>query len=54
VIRAYNAAVNKYKATKLSVRMHNVTTHRTFTRQMTVVPVPFRGFTFAAHFFDKT
>ena len=54
VVRAYRAAVGKFKATKLSVKFHNVSTHRSFTRRMTVVPLPFQGSIFSAHFIDKT
>jgi hypothetical protein len=54
VIRAYNAASGKFKAGKVSVKFHNVATHRSLTRQMTVVPLPFKGSVFTAHFIDKT
>lgn len=54
VVRAYRAAVQKFKATTLSVRFHNVKTHRTFRRRLTVVPLPFKGQIFTANFIDKT
>ena len=53
VVRAYRAAVGKFKVTNLSVSFQNMTTHRTLKRQMTVVPVPFGGNIFSAHFIDK-
>ncbi len=50
VIRAYKAAVGKFKTATLSVSFHNTATHRTLKRQMTVVPLPFKGNMFSAHF----
>jgi hypothetical protein len=54
VVTAYKAASGKLKASKVRVRFHNLTTHRSLTRQMTVVPVPFKDNIFTAHFIDKT
>jgi PAS domain-containing protein len=53
VVRAYQSASGKFKAVTVTVRFHNMTTHRSLTRQMTVVPVPFKGNVFTAHFIDK-
>ncbi len=53
VVRAYKAAVDKFKAATLSVSFHNRATHRTLKRQMIVIPVPFKGNIFSAHFIDK-
>ena len=50
VVRAYKAAVGKFKTATMSVSFHNTATHRTLKRQMTVVPVPFKGNIFSAHF----
>ena len=53
VVRVYRGASGKFKAGTISVRFHNTTTHRSLTRQMTVVPIPFKGNIFTAHFIDE-
>jgi len=53
VVRAYNAAVKRFKATRVSLKFRNIATHRTMKRQMIIIPVPFQGHIFTAQFIDK-